>query len=40
MASQPAAGAWYRMSRSAIIRGYHAYKDIQEPENGETLELK
>ena len=42
MASQPAAGALgiKCLEVPSFVRGYHAYKDIWEPENGEMLELK
>ena len=42
MASQPAAGAPNIdcLEVPSFVRGYHAYKDIWEPENGEILELR
>ena len=42
MASQPAAGTpgIECVEVPLFVRGYHAYKDIWEPENGEMLELK
>ena len=42
MASQPAAGmpGIECLEAPSFVRGYHAYKDIWEAENGEMLELK
>ena len=42
MASQPAAGTpgIEYLEVPLFVRGYHAYKDIWEPENGEMLGLK
>ena len=42
MASQPAAGmpGIECLEVPSFVQGYHTYKDIWEPENGEILELK
>ena len=42
MASQPAAGtpSIECLKVPSFVQGYHTYKDIWEPENGEMLELK
>ena len=42
MASEPPAGMpdIECLEVPLFVRGYHAYKVVQEPENGEMLELK